>query len=317
MIATESDTTAGPCGTQRFIQALGGALSPGAVVRSGEPMARHTTLRVGGPAEAWVEPADEADLGATLRLAREHAVPVLLLGRGSNLLVRDGGVRGVVVHLGQEAFARVTVEGSLIRCGAGARLKAVAVEARRHALAGLEFLEGIPGSVGGALRMNAGAHGGAICDVLVEVRLMDLGGKARVVPAAELRAEYRSCPLLRDHVAIQAVVRGTPDESAAIERRMQSFNERRWASQPAAPSAGCVFKNPAAIPAGKLVDELGMKGTCVGGARVSDEHGNFIVTGPGATSADVLALIARIRERALDERGIRLETEVQIVGEEA
>jgi UDP-N-acetylenolpyruvoylglucosamine reductase len=280
-------------------------------------MARHTTLRVGGPAEVWVQPANEADLGATLRLAWEHAVPVLLLGRGSNLLVRDGGVRGVVVHLGHEGFSTVAVEGALLRCGAGARLKAVAIEARRHALAGLEFLEGIPGSVGGALRMNAGAHGGAICEVLVEVRLMDLNGQARVVPAADLRAEYRSSPLLRNHVAIQAVLRGVPDESSAIEQRMQSFNERRWASQPAAPSAGCVFKNPATIPAGRLVDELGLKGTVIGAARVAQEHGNFIVTSPGARSADVLALIALIRERALNERGIQLETEVQIVGDEA
>ncbi len=317
MITTEPALTAAPCGAQRFSEALREAVSADTAVRLREPMSRHTTLRVGGPAEVWVEPASETDLGATLRLAREHGLSLLVLGRGSNLLVRDGGVRGVVVHLGHERFSQVAAEGTQLRCGAGARLKAAAMEARRHGLAGLEFLEGIPGSVGGALRMNAGAHGGAMCDALVEVRLMDLSGFVRLVPAAELRPEYRCCPVLRDHVAIEAVLRGTPDDTAAIEQRMRTFNERRWASQPAAPSAGCVFKNPSDLPAGKLVDELGLKGTGIGGARVSQEHGNFIVTTAGATSVDVLALIALIRERALSERGIRLETEVQIVGEDA
>jgi UDP-N-acetylenolpyruvoylglucosamine reductase len=220
------------------------------------------------------------------------------------------------VHLGQPGFSSVAVEGQRLRCGAGARLKTVAIEARRHGVAGLEFLEGIPGSVGGALRMNAGAHGGATCDALVEVCLMDLTGQQQTLPASELHAEYRSCALLRDHVAIEAVFRGVPGDVAAIEQRMKAFNDRRWSSQPAAPSAGCVFKNPPGIPAGRLVDELGLKGTGIGGARVSLEHGNFIVTEGQATATDVLALIALIQERAREEKGVELETEVQIVGED-
>ncbi|MCU0787139.1 MAG: UDP-N-acetylmuramate dehydrogenase [Verrucomicrobia bacterium] len=292
-------------------------VSPQCVVQENEPLSRRTTLRVGGSADLWVEPATEPDLIAMLQWAGDRGMPVMLLGRGSNLLVRDGGIRGMVICLCQPHFARVEVEGCRVRCGAGARLKAVSNEARNHELAGLEFLEGIPGSVGGALRMNAGAHAGSIFDAVVEVRLLDLHGRVQVMSGAGMEAGYRSCPMLRTHVAVEAVLEGRPEARAAIEQRMKEFNHKRWSSQPAAPSAGCVFKNPDSIPAGRLVEELGLKGARVGGARVSMEHGNFIVTEAGSTAAEVLTLINRIREKARSERGIELETEVQIVGEEA
>jgi UDP-N-acetylenolpyruvoylglucosamine reductase len=292
-------------------------LSPTSVVLENEPLARRTTLRVGGRADLWVEPADEPDLSTALRFASDHSLPVMVIGRGSNLLVRDGGIRGLMISLSQPWFGRVQVAGNRLRCGAGARLKTVAVEARRNGLAGLEFLEGIPGSVGGALRMNAGAHGGASFDVVIEVRLLDLQGRPHVVAGQDMQPVYRSCPMLETRVVVEALLEGKPGDPGAIERRMAAFNEKRWASQPAAPSAGCIFKNPAGIPAGQLVDELGLKGARVGGAMVSFEHANFIVTDGHATASDVLELIGQIQRRARAERGIELQTEVRIVGEEA
>jgi len=292
-------------------------VSAEAVVRADEPLARRTTLRVGGPAQLWLEPADEDDLVAAVRWAREHHLPVTVLGRGSNLLVRDGGLRGLVIHPGHASFSRIEIEGHRLRCGAGARLKNVAQEARRHGVSGLEFLEGIPGSVGGALRMNAGAHGGSMFDTVVEVRLLDEHGAIRTVPGAQLHVTYRCCRELQTCIALGATLQGRPAEQRHIEQRMEAFNKKRWASQPAAPSAGCIFKNPDTIPAGKLVEELGLKGTRVGGAMVSLEHGNFIVNDGTASAADVLELIRIIQERARSERGIELETEVRIVGEEA
>lgn len=296
--------------------ALRACLSDTAVVRENEPLARRTTLRVGGAADLYVEPAGEADLAAVLRFCAARALPWRVLGQGSNLLVRDGGVRGVVVCLAQPAFRRIEVCEPEIHAGAGARLKAVAVEAQRHSLAGLEFLEGIPGSVGGALRMNAGAYHAWTFAVLERVRLMTPGGEVRERPAAEVPATYRSCPIFATHVALGAVFRGRPDRAAAIRERMDGFSRRRWRTQPREPSAGCIFKNPPAVPAGRLVEELGLKGVRVGGAKVSEAHGNFIVNTGGATARDILDLIRRIQAEARARRGIELETEVEILGED-
>ena len=291
-------------------------LSPGSLLRRDESLARHTTLRVGGPADAYIEPASEADLAAILKFCGAHDRAFLLLGRGSNLLVRDGGFRGVVISMAQPVFGRIEVEGERLRCGAGAKLKLVAVEARKRGLAGMEFLEGIPGSLGGGLRMNAGAMGGALFDVVESVRLMDYQGDAAECTGTELSAEYRSCPALHTRIALGAVLRGRPDSQESIAQRMIAFSRKRWTSQPAAPSAGCMFKNPVSIPAGRLIDELGLKGTRVGGARVSLEHGNFIVNDGAATAREVLTLIELLQDRARHERGIELHTEVEIVGED-
>jgi UDP-N-acetylenolpyruvoylglucosamine reductase len=239
-----------------------------------------------------------------------------VIGRGSNLLVRDGGVRGVIICLAQANFSRIVVAGEHLRCGAGAKLKNVAVEAKRNGLAGVEFLEGIPGSVGGALRMNAGAMGGATFDVIESVRFMDHAGKIQERSRAGMPVEYRCCPLLKTNIALDAVFKCRPAPREEIEKRMKAFSEKRWASQPAAPSAGCLFKNPGTIPAGKLIDELGLKGTRVGGAVVSTEHGNFIVNDGKAKARDVLELIAILQQRAKAGRGIELQTEIEIIGEE-
>jgi UDP-N-acetylenolpyruvoylglucosamine reductase len=285
------------------------------LVRAEEPLAKRTTLRVGGPADLYVEPASEADLAAVLKFCGETQRPFFILGRGSNLLVKDGGFRGVVICLAHPSFSRIEVEGEKLRCGAGAKLKAVAVEAKRLALTGLEFLEGIPGSVGGALRMNAGAMGGAMFEVVESVRVMDADGTVAERTAGELSVAYRSCSSLKTRVALGATLRGRSGAREAIEQRMNQFSQKRWQSQPAAPSAGCMFRNPPAIPAGKLIDELGLKGTRVGGAVVSAEHGNFIVNDGTATARDVLQLIQVIQDRVRAKRGIELETEVEIIGE--
>ncbi|MBI4660923.1 MAG: UDP-N-acetylmuramate--L-alanine ligase [Verrucomicrobia bacterium] len=292
-------------------------LSPASVVRPDEPLAKRTTLRVGGQADLYVEPASEADLAEVLHFCAGQRLPFLVLGRGSNLLIPDNGVRGLVLSLTHPEFCRVEVRGEKILCGAGAKLKALAVEAKRHGLGGLEFLEGIPGSVGGALRMNAGAMGGAMFEFVESVRFMDFSGQVLERRADEIEVHYRGCPLFRNHIALGAVLKGHPEDRELIAEKMKACSQRRWRSQPAAPSAGCIFKNPESIPAGRLIEELGLKGMRVGGAVVSELHGNFIINEGGATAADVLELIDLVQQRAQSARGIELHPEIEIVGEVA
>jgi UDP-N-acetylenolpyruvoylglucosamine reductase len=301
---------------EQLFPELAASLSTGSVVRRDEPLAKRTTLRVGGKADFYVEPASEADLAAVLKFCAAHALRFTLLGRGSNLLIRDGGIRGVVICLGHPNFSRLEITGERLHAGAGVKLKQIAVEARRAGLAGLEFVEGIPGSLGGALRMNAGAMGSALFDVVERVRFMDPAGNVQERAASELNVEYRACLLLKTHIALGAVLQGQPASPEAVAGRMAKFSEKRWESQPAAPSAGCIFKNPPTIPAGKLIDELGLKGTRVGGAVVSDVHGNFIVNDGHATARDVLALIELLKDRVRAARGLELHTEVEIIGED-
>jgi UDP-N-acetylmuramate--alanine ligase len=299
-----------------FAGKLAGRVSPATVIRHDEPLAKHTTLRVGGPADFFVEPADENDLAGAVKCCRELGIKFFILGRGSNLLVRDGGFRGVVICLLQPAFSKIEIIGQKIQCGAGAKLKAVAVEAKRNNLSGMEFLEGIPGTIGGALRMNAGAMDSQMFDIVELVRVMDFAGEMRELPPTEMSVKYRGCDTLKNQIALGAVLKGRTDSRESIEQRMIAFSKKRWASQPPASSAGCIFKNPTAIPAGKLVDELGLKRACVGGASISAEHGNFIVNDGEATARDVLELINLIKQHAKKKRGIELQTEVEIIGEE-
>jgi len=293
------------------------ALLPQSAVRQDEPLAKRTTLRVGGRADVCLEPVSEDDLAAAVRFCHQAAVPFLILGRGSNLLVRDGGIRGVVICLSHPNLSRIEADRPHLRCGAGARLKAVSVKARELDLAGLEFLEGIPGSVGGALRMNAGAMGSAVFEMVTQVRFMDHTGEVYERNIAQVPSEYRSCPLFQTNIALAATFRGQPGAKEAIARRTSDYNEKRWSSQPKEPSAGCIFKNPSVtMSAGKLIEELGLKGTRRGGAMVSTVHGNFIINDGDATACDVLELIDLIQSRAKSERGIELRTEVEIIGED-
>ena len=306
-----------PTATPGNIEAdLRSMLTEPAIVRRDEPMARHTSMRVGGPAEVWVEPGNESDLAILLRYCHERNVPVTIVGRGTNLLVRDGGIAGVVVQLAGAEFTKVEAVGGRLLARGGTRLRSIVNLAKQQELGGLEFLEGIPGSLGGALRMNAGAMGKQTFDVVESVRYVSLTGEIYEAAAETVPVSYRNCPLFANHVVLAAVLRGEKTDRAVIDERLHQFEKKRWASQPAMPSAGCVFKNPGPIPAGKLIDELGLKGTAVGGARVSEQHGNFIVNAGGATAGDVLALMEQICVRARQERGIELEPEVQILGRE-
>lgn len=281
-----------------------------------EPMSKHTSMRVGGPAQFWFEPADEKDLEAVVRYAHEHAILITVIGRGSNLLVRDGGINGLCIHLGHPYFSRIEVEGENVRVGAGARLKAICTEARRSSIGGLEYMEGIPGNLGGALRMNAGAMEGWTMDNVAEIKLLDLQGHWHVKTREELEVHYRSTPLLKNHIAVSAVLKGKKTSGDEIDQKLKKFSTKRWDSQPAAPSAGCIFKNPGPSPAGKIIDELGLKNLQMGKARVSEVHGNFIVNEGGATSQDVLALISEIKKTVKEKRKIDLETEVIVLGED-
>jgi UDP-N-acetylmuramate--L-alanine ligase/UDP-N-acetylenolpyruvoylglucosamine reductase len=284
-------------------------------VRLYEPLSKHTTLRVGGPAQFWVEPQSERAFGELIRFCRDEHLPLFAIGRGSNLLVRDGGIRGVVVHPHGGVFEKIEIDGCEITAGAGVKLRQVAYAARAANLGGLEWMEGIPGEVGGALRMNAGAMGVQTFENVTRIRYLDAEGNPHDKTRDELKVFYRRFPLLEKNFAISATFRGRPAERAEIDSRLRESQEKRRTTQPVAKSAGCIFKNPTSIPAGKLVDELGLKNSRVGNARVSKVHGNFIVNDGDATSAEILQLIDNIKSVARKERGIELDTEVQIVGE--
>jgi UDP-N-acetylmuramate--alanine ligase len=284
-------------------------------VRLYEPLAKHTTLRVGGPAQFWVEPRDEKAFAELIRFCRRDNLPLFVIGRGSNLLVRDGGIRGVVIHPSGGDFDKIEINGNEITAGVGAKLKEVAYAAKGAGLGGLEWMEGIPGEVGGGLRMNAGAMGSQTFERVLTVRYLDGEGAPHEKPAAELEVHYRHVPSLDRNYAVSAIFRGEPASADEITRRLDESQKKRRATQPVAKSAGCIFKNPVSCPAGKLVDELGLKNCAVGKARVSRVHGNFIVNDGGATASEVLQLIEKIQQTARVRRGIELETEVQIVGE--
>lgn len=300
----------------KILDELAPRLSPEAVLRRNEPLAKKTTLRVGGCADYYAEPASEADLSFLLQFCELKSLPFFILGRGSNLLIRDGGVRGFVICLGHPNFSRVEIVGERLHCGAGAKLKIIAQEARRMGLSGLEFLDGIPGSLGGALRMNAGAMGGAIFDRVESLRVMSPSGQPGECSVAEVPVEYRSCPLFKTHIALGAVLCGTPAPEEEIAQRMKCYSLKRWEAQPKEPSAGCTFKNPKEKAAGRLVDELGLKGTRVGGAVVSTVHGNFIINDGTATARDVLSLVDLVAKKVKAETGIVLQTEIEIIGED-
>jgi UDP-N-acetylmuramate--alanine ligase len=286
-------------------------------VRLYEPLSNHTTLRVGGPAQFWVEPRNETAFAELVRFCRRENLPLFVIGRGSNLLVRDGGIPGVVIHPCGGDFAKIDVKGNEITVGAGAKLKEVAYAAKKAGLTGLEWMEGIPGAVGGGLRMNAGAMGAQTFENVVRIRYLDMEGGSHNKMRDELEVHYRNFPLLERNFAVSAVFRGKPATNEEIVRNLAKSQEKRRTTQPAAKSAGCIFKNPDSVPAGRLVDELGLKNSRVGQARVSEVHGNFIVNDGGATAAEMLELIDHIKSAARAKRGIELETEVQIVGEPA
>lgn len=281
-----------------------------------ESMRRHTTMLVGGPAQFWVEPRTFPAFVRAVDFFKERGIPLRVVGRGSNLLVRDGGIRGAVIHPAKGEFGEVAVEAELLTAGAGARFKKVASVAEAAGLGGFSWMEGIPGNVGGGLRMNAGAMGWETFDQVVSIMFLDEDGEIRTRSRAEIEASYRNVPELRRNYALQVVFRGSPAGAVEIREKMSESRNHRRDTQPVAASAGCIFKNPDSIGAGQLIDELGLKGRKVGKAEVSAEHGNFIVNRGKAQANDVLQLIEELKAEVKEKRGIDLETEVQILGED-
>jgi UDP-N-acetylmuramate--L-alanine ligase/UDP-N-acetylenolpyruvoylglucosamine reductase len=280
-----------------------------------ERMDHHTTILCGGPAQFWIEPHTAEAFACVVRHCRERGIPQRVIGRGSNLLVRDGGIRGAVIHPAKGELSEVRVEGDIIIAGAGARFKKVARVAAAHHLTGLEWMEGIPGNVGGGLRMNAGAMGTETFDQVISVRFLDADGEIRERSRDEIITHYRNVPELQVNFALSARFQAEKSDPKTIARRTEESRNKRKGSQPVAASAGCIFKNPESIPAGQLIEQIGMKNATCGNARVSTTHGNFIVNDGKAKASDVLALIAQIRRTAKDQYGITMETEVQIIGE--
>lgn len=292
------------------------ACCPGLELRADEPMSRHTSFRIGGPARLMALPKSEEEAVAAVRCAAQLGVTPFFMGNGSNLLVSDSGYEGFIIKAvgGLDTLERVGETG--IRVGSGVLLSRLAVFARENALTGLEFAHGIPGSVGGAVTMNAGAYGGEMKDVVVAVRALGPDGTVETVSGAALDFSYRHSAFSDEtRLILSAELALQPGDPAAIQAQMDALGQRRRFKQPLdVPSAGSTFKRPEGYYAAALIDECGLKGVSVGGAQVSIRHAGFVVNQGGATCADVLALVDRVRETVLRETGVRLELEVRTLG---
>ena len=282
-----------------------------------EPMAKHTSFRIGGPADVLAQPGNEAELAELLKRAAHHAVPVTLVGNGSNLLVRDKGIRGLVIKL-SNLFSSITVEGNVLTFGSGISLAMASKKAASLSLSGLEFAVGIPGTIGGAVYMNAGAYDGEMAKVVTSVQVMDRQGQSSQLKADELDFSYRHTALQNSGLIVTSVtVSLQPGEAESIKAKMDDFSQRRIAKQPLElPSAGSMFKRPVGYFAGTLIEQTGLKGYTVGGAQVSTKHAGFVVNVGGATAKDVLQLISDVQDRVLVAQGVQLEPEVLVLGEE-
>jgi UDP-N-acetylmuramate dehydrogenase len=283
-------------------------------VRFEESLARHTTLRIGGPAEVFVVAKTAEGLAATLHAAAAEGKALAILGRGSNILVADEGVRGYVVLLGGD-FQKVEIAGERILAGGGAGLGGVCAQAARAGLSGLEPISGIPSSIGGAVRINAGAYGGEIFDVLEEVTLVSRKGELSKRHVSEMPHGYRWTKLIETgEIVCRASLKLEPAPREEIEARTRSVTDKRRGALPSEPNAGSVFKNPPGQFAGKLLEECGLKGSRRGGAAISERHANVIVNEGGATALDVLELMRLMRSRTLERFGVELAPEVELLG---
>lgn len=285
-------------------------------VKQQEPMSRHTTFRIGGPADFYLCPHSTNEVQEIVEICKEEKLPYFVLGNGSNLLVSDKGYRGVVIQLWKN-FSDITVKDCCIQAKAGALLSKVAAEALEAGLTGMEFASGIPGTIGGAAFMNAGAYGGEMKDIIKSVKVLDTQGEARVLPKEELKMGYRTSIVKEKGYTVLSVelelTRGNQEE---IRNTMEDLKERRTSKQPLEmPSAGSTFKRPEGYFAGKLIMDSGLRGFSVGGAQVSEKHCGFVVNKGGATAMDVLNLIREVQRRVKEQFGVDLETEVRFLGE--
>ena len=280
------------------------------------PLARNTWFRTGGQVEVMFRPADHEDLAAFLA-AKPADVPVTVIGVGSNLLVRDGGVPGVVLRLGR-SFASIDIDGSTVKAGAGAFDLKVALTCQNAGVAGLEFLSGIPGTIGGALRMNAGAYGREIEDVVIDADALDPEGGRHRLGVADLDLGYRRCGVPEDWIFTSARLRGVPGDRDEITRRMEEIQAEREATQPVkTPTGGSTFANPEGHKAWEMIDKAGCRGLRRGGAQVSERHCNFLINTGDATAADIEALGEEVRRRVHEDTGVCLEWEIRRIGRPA
>lgn len=280
-----------------------------------EPMSKHTTFRIGGPADIFLTPKVSQVLDV-LKLAKEDHVPVTVIGNGSNLLVADEGIRGLVISFGKEA-EEIQIEGTRMTVAAGTILAKVAAEAAKNSLTGLEFAAGIPGSLGGAIVMNAGAYGGEMKDVVIRAKVLTPEGEIKELTKEELEFAYRhSCIPEKEYIVLEATLELTPGEEEKIREIMNDFKNRRIEKQPLEyPSAGSTFKRPEGYFAGKLIQDAGLRGYRVGGAQVSEKHCGFVINTGDATANDVRQLMEDVKRIVFDKYQVKLEPEVKMLGE--
>lgn len=285
-------------------------------LRTEESMAKHTTFRTGGPADLFLMPQNRTELKESIALLREYNVPYLVIGNGSNLLVGDGGIRGAVIQLYQR-MQNISVEGTEMTLDCGALLSAAAAQAADASLEGLAFASGIPGTFGGAVVMNAGAYGGEMKDVLLSADVLTEDLEVKTIPVEELDLSYRhSIVPEKGYIVLGGKMRLKEGNEQEIRERMAELAQQRREKQPLQyPSAGSTFKRPEGYFAGKLISDAGLKGKTIGGAQVSEKHAGFIVNIGGATTKDILDLIAFCQKTVQEQFGVTLETEVKIVGE--
>ena len=281
-----------------------------------ERMEKHTSFRIGGPADVFVMPENTSQIRHVIEACRSCGMPWFVLGNGTNLLVSDQGFRGVVIQIGKK-MSHAEADGERIIAGAGALLSGIALLARNNALTGMEFAGGIPGSLGGAAWMNAGAYGGEMKDILKEVTLLSEDGEEKTVPYKDLQPGYRTTLIQeRGDLVIGAVLTLTKGDPEAIRQRMQELQQKRNEKQPLEyPSAGSTFKRPEGYFAGKLISDAGLRGYQVGGARVSDKHAGFVINTGGAAARDVMQLMQDVQEKVYSMFGVTLEREVRLLGD--
>lgn len=299
---------------REFYDKLTGIVSADAILIN-EPMSKHTTFRIGGNADVFVSPK-VSQVAAILALAKEYEVPVTVIGNGSNLLVGDKGIRGLVLSFGKEA-EEIVLDGTRMTVSAGTILAKAAAEAAKNNLTGMEFAAGIPGTLGGAIVMNAGAYGGEMKDIVVSAKVLTPAGEIVELSKAELDLSYRhSCIPEKQYIVLEATLELTPGDEAAIREMMADFKNRRVEKQPLEyPSAGSTFKRPEGYFAGKLIQDADLRGYTVGGAQVSEKHCGFVINTGEATAADVLHLIEDVKRIVNDKFQVELEPEVKMIGE--
>ncbi|QGT99413.1 UDP-N-acetylenolpyruvoylglucosamine reductase [Candidatus Syntrophocurvum alkaliphilum] len=291
-------------------------LIPQERIKENEPMKKHTTFKIGGPADVMVLPENVDEIKTIIKYSNENKIPLFIFGFGSNLLVTDKGIRGIVLKIGNN-LKKIDINETQIIAEAGIRLTELSKKVAANSLSGLEFAEGIPGSLGGAVVMNAGAYDSEMKNILVEVETIDLNGNTKKFTNKQMGLGYRKSVFQNStDIIVKAQIKLNPGNKEEILTKMRTFSKQRREKQPIEwPSAGSVFKRPEGLYVGPMVEKMGLKGFTIGGAQVSEKHAGFIINSGNATANDVLALIEHIKKRAVTEYNVSLQPEIKIVGE--